>query len=69
MRAYSGGRDSLGSQGDDLQLRRPRNLANLRRAAMLSGVSICRFRFSPSGIVQHGEPLSMLDFFEILQGV
>jgi len=41
MRAYSGGRDSLGSQGEDLQLLRPRNLANLNLAAMSSGVSIC----------------------------
>ena len=41
-RAYSCGRFSLGSQGLERQLRRPRNLAKRVRAAMSAGVSICR---------------------------
>ena len=41
-RAYSRGRFSLGSQGLERQLRRPRNLAKRVRAAMSAGVSICR---------------------------
>lgn len=39
--AYSGGRDSFGSQGDALKLFNPLYFANLCFAGISSGVSIC----------------------------